>query len=212
MEHPCNKCGATVEDGTAFCPSCAAPQIRVATPEALAATLPSVLVGESGASPELSSIQWSRALPSAALAGLISALLMFVPLGAFGLGMIAAGVLAVLFYRRRPLLASLTPGAGARLGAVSGTFAFAIFAVFTAFEVLVFHSGGQLRAALLEAVQQSAARASDPQAQQVLEYLKSPPGLALVMGMGLAVMFVFFLVLSSAGGALTAALVRRRGK
>lgn len=211
MEHACNKCGATVEDGTAFCPTCSAPQIRVAAAEFSASSLsglpaPSLPYAGPGA------IQWSQALPSAALAGLIAAVLMFVPLGAFGLGMIASGVLAVLFYRRRRLGMGLTPAAGAKLGALSGIFGFAIFAFFTALEVLVFHSGGQLRTALLEAVQQSAARTSDPQAQQVLAYLKSPPGLALVMAMGLAVMLVFFLLLSSAGGALTAALLRRREK
>jgi len=208
VEHPCNKCGATVEDGTAFCPNCSAPQIRVAaaefsTPFASDFPVQSLAYG---------AIQWSQALPSAALAGLISALLMFVPLGAFGLGMIASGVLAVLFYRRRHLAIGLTPGAGAKLGALSGMFGFGIFCIFTALEVLVFHTGSQLRTALLEAVQQSAARTADPQAQQVLEYLKSPAGLTLVMAMGLIVMLVFFLLLSTAGGAITAALLRRSEK
>jgi hypothetical protein len=157
-------------------------------------------------------IQWSQALPAAALAGLIAAVLMFIPLGAFGLGLIAAGVLAVLFYRRRNPAGDLSPGMGARLGAVSGVLGFGIFAVLTAIEVLVFHSGGQLRAALLEAVQQSASRTSDPQAQQILDYLKSPPGLALVMALGLAVMFVVFLIVSSLGGALGAVLLRRKNR
>jgi hypothetical protein len=165
-----------------------------------------------GVTPGTVAIQWSQALPSAALAGLIAAVLMFIPLGAFGLGMIAAGVLAVLFYRRRNPGASLSPGMGARLGALSGMLGFGIFAIFTSIEVLIFHSGGQLRAALLEAVQQSAARASDPQAQQVLDYLKSPPGLALVMILGLALMFVVFLILSSLGGALGATLLRHRNR
>ena len=211
MEHACNRCGASVEDGIAFCPNCSAPQIRVTAAEFSAPSL-SGLPTQSLAFAVPGAIQWSQALPSAALAGLIAALLMFVPLGAFGLGMIASGVLAVLFYRRRGLAITLTPAAGAKLGALSGMFGFAIFGFFTALEVLVFHNSGQLRAALLEAVQQSAARTSDPQAQQVLDYLKSPPGLALVMAMGLAVMLVLFLLLSSAGGALTAALLRRREK
>jgi hypothetical protein len=173
---------------------------------------PSVFVGQAVSYASATAIQWSQALPAAALAGLIAAALMFIPLGAFGLGMIAAGVLAVLFYRRRHAFGLLTAGVGARLGAVSGIFGFAMFAVFTAIEVLVFHSGGQLRAALLEAVQQSASRTSDPQAQQILDYLKSPPGLALVMGIGLAVTFVAFLILSSLGGALAAVLLRRKEK
>ena len=159
--------------------------------------------------PQASGIQWSQALPAAALAGLV-AILMIIPLGAFGLGMLAVGALSVLLYRRRNPAANLTPGMGARLGAVSGALGFGIFAILTSVEMLAFRSGGQLRAALLEAVQQSAARSSDPQAQQLLEYLKTPQGLALVMVLGLIVMFVAFLVFSSLGGALGAALLRRK--
>lgn len=155
-------------------------------------------------------IQWSQALPSAALAGLIAAFLMFIPLGAFGVSMLAAGSLAVLFYHRRNPARLVTPGIGARVGALGGMLGFAIFAVFAAIEVVVFHGGGALRAAMLEAIQQSAARTSDPQAQQMVEYLKSPAGMALMMGLGLALVFLLFLVLSSLGGAVGAALLRRR--
>lgn len=212
VEHPCYKCGAAVEDGIAFCPQCNAPQIRVGFGESdTELNAPAELPGR-GFPEGRAAIQWSQALPAAALAGVIAALLMFIPLGAFGLGMITGGILAVLFYHRRNPAATVTPGMGARLGAVSGTLGFAVFAIFTAIEVLVFHSGGQLRAALLEAIQQSAARSTEPQAQQVLEYLKSPPGLALMMGLGLVVMFVVFLILSSLGGALGAALLRRKSR
>jgi hypothetical protein len=157
-------------------------------------------------------IQWSDALPSAALAGLIAAFLMFVPLGAFGLGMIAAGVLSVLFYRRRNPASNLTPAMGARLGAVSGTMGFGIFAISSAVGTLVFRSGGELRNALLEAISQSAARSSDPQVQKAFEYLKTPPGLALMMGMGLVFVLVAFLILSSLGGAVGAAMMRKKDR
>jgi hypothetical protein len=36
MEHPCYKCGHSIEDGRPFCLQCGAPQIRVAMPEAAA--------------------------------------------------------------------------------------------------------------------------------------------------------------------------------
>ena len=215
MEHSCYRCGATVEDGVAFCPHCNAPQIRIAGAEAIAqpgetsevaAAQPTSYAG----APPATGIQWAQALPSAALAGLVAAILMIVPFGAFGLGMLAAGALSVAIYRRRNPAANLTPALGARLGAVSGALGFGIFAILTSVEMVVFRSGGQLRAALLEAVQQSAARSSDPQAQQLLEYLKTPQGLALVMILGLIVMFVAFLVFSSLGGALGAALLRRK--
>ena len=163
-------------------------------------------------SPDPRTLQWSQALPSAAAAGLVAAILMLIPLGAFGLGMLATGALSVLFYRRRNPVANLTPGMGARLGAASGALGFGIFAIFTAVEVLVFHSGGDLHTALIQAVQQSAYRTSDPQALQLLEYLKSPPGLALVMAAGFAVMLAAFLVFSTIGGAVGAFLLRRKNR
>lgn len=124
--------------------------------------------------------------------------------------MLAAGGLAVVFYHRRSPASLVTPGIGARVGALGGLFGFAIFSIFAAIEVVVFHGGGALRTAMLEAVQQSATRSSDPQAQQMVDYLKSPAGLALMMGLGLALVFVVFLVLSSLGGAMGSAMVRRK--
>jgi hypothetical protein len=101
---------------------------------------------------------------------------------------------------------------GARLGAVSGALGFGIFAILISIEVVVFRAGEDLRKTLLEAVRQSAARSPDPQAQQMLEYLKTPQGLALVMVLGLIVMFLIFLIFSSLGGAVGAALLRRKDR
>jgi len=209
VEHPCYQCSAPVEDGTAFCPHCGAAQIRVASEEARESGEAAEVLPRSGPLAP-AGIQWSQALPSAALAGLIAAGLMFLLVRALVVGMIAAGVLAVLFYRRRNPGGSLSPGMGARLGAVSGALGFGIFAVFTAMEMLVFHSGSEVRAYLLEAIEQTALRASDPEAQQVVTYLKSPPGLALLMALTLAMMFFFFLIFASLGGTLAATLLRRK--
>jgi hypothetical protein len=217
VEHSCYQCGATIDEGIAFCPQCNAPQIRVAVGDAIASsTIDSGLEikppGSYKDGLQLTALQWHYALPAAALAGLIAAVMMLIPVGAFGLGMLASGALAVMFYRRRNPVANVTPGIGARLGALSGALGFGIFAIFTATEMLIFRSGGQLRDALLQAIQQSAARSSDPQAQQMLEYLKTPQGLALMMVMGLIVMGLAFLIFSSLGGALAAALLRRKDR
>jgi hypothetical protein len=203
-----------VDDGVAFCRNCNAPQIRVAGP--VVETAQPVIEGElagpamSAAPSQPGHIEWSRALPATALGGLIASLFMVTPLGPFGLGMIVAGILSVLFYRRRNPAADLTPGMGAKLGAVSGIIGFGMFSILMAMDLLVRRSGGELRAALLQAVQQSAARSPDPQVQQVFEYFKTPAGLALIIVMGLVVTFVIFLVLSAAGGALGAVLLRRK--
>lgn len=198
-----------MEDGVPFCPQCNAPQIRV---EGASADVASPAVPSRGSFPHatVNGIQWPEALPSAALAGLIAAFLMFIALGGFGLGLIAAGVLSVVFYRRRHPAGNLTPGMGARLGAVTGTLGFGIFAIFSAVETLVFHAGGQLRETMLEAIQQSAARSADPEVQKAFEYLKTPPGLALIMGFGMGLLLIFFLILCSLGGAVGAAMMRRK--
>ena len=213
MEHSCHRCGATVDDGVAFCPHCNAPQIRVAGAETIAqaATMPEIASGSptSYASP-LTTIQWSQALPAAAWAGLVAAIVMAIPLGAFGLGMLGAGAVSVVLYRRRNPAAQITPAMGARLGAASGALGFGIFAIISSVKMLLFGSGGQEREQMLAYIQQSTARNSDPQVQQMLEYLKTPQGLALMMGLSLIVILVAFLAFSSAGGALAAALLRRK--
>lgn len=198
-----------MEDGIPFCPQCNAPQIRVggANAEAVSAA---ELEGSYLNLPSAGAIQWSEGLPSAGLAGLIAAFLMFIALGVFGLGLIGAGVLSVVFYRRRSPASNLTPAMGARLGAVSGTLGFAIFGIFSAVGTWVFHNGGELRTAMLDAIEQSAARSADPQVQRAFEYLKTPPGLALMMALSLVMVLAAFLILSSLGGAIGAALTRRK--
>ncbi len=213
VEHPCHQCGVAVDDGIAFCPHCQAPQIRVtmAAPEQTTLAPPEARQTGYGAVSHPSGLIWQHALPAAAQAGLIAAILMIIPLGAlFGLGTLLAGFLAVLFYRRRLFDTHLTAGLGARLGALSGMIGFGIFALFTALETAIFHAGGELRTALMQAIDQAASKNTEPQAQQMLHYLKSPQGLALVMIMGLMVMFVLFLALSSLGGVIGSALLRRK--
>ena len=136
---------------------------------------------------------------------------MIFPLGAFGLGMLAAGAMAAYFYHRRAPASEITPGIGAKLGALSGILGFAIFTIFAAVVTMI--SGTQkLRDILLEAVKQSASRTTDPQTLQAFEFFKTPAGLAIVLALGIFFLFLMFLVLSTAGGALGAAWIRRRGR
>jgi hypothetical protein len=213
VEHSCYRCATAVEDGVAFCPQCSAPQIRVGggtTTQGIAVsetTLsePSSISSVLPAAP----IEWPQALSSAARAGVIAAMLMIIPLGAsVGLGMLAAGFLSVLFYRRRVPNANPAPGMGARLGAISGALGFVFFGLLTA----LFRAGGEFRSALGQAVEQAAARNPDPQAQQVFQYLKTPQGLDLVLIMGLIMILIVFLMVSSLGGAIGAAMLRRKDR
>ena len=144
------------------------------------------------------------------MAGLVASFLMLFPLGAFGLGMILAGILSVVFYRWRNPGSALTPGMGARLGAMSGLLGFVMFLLFTAISASVLGGGAQLRQALQQAVEQSASRTTDPQAQHMLDFFRTAQGLALVMIAGMAVALVAFLILTSLGGAIGATLLRRK--
>jgi hypothetical protein len=158
-------------------------------------------------------IPWPQALPAAAVAGLVAAVLALVPLGGLGLGTLSAGFLSVLLYRRRNPVFNPTAGMGAKLGAVSGALAFAFLTVFLALWAAVFHTTGRIRETMIQAVEQSAARSSSPQqAQQALEFLKTPAGFAVMMVVGWVTMFVVFLVFSGVGGAIGAVLLRRKDR
>jgi hypothetical protein len=204
-----------IEEGVAFCPQCNAPQIRVALPDA-DPQAPGALQNPPAVSypgvAQSTSIDWPQAFSSAAWAGLIAALALMIPLGGFILATLAAGALSVLLYRRRRPNTNLTPGMGARLGAVSGVIGFGMAAVLLAVSVALFRTGGELRTLLLDAIQQQAARNPTPEAQQVLSFFKSPEGFAVIMIVGLAMMFLAVLIFSSIGGALGASLLRRKDR
>ena len=204
-----------MQEGTAFCPQCNAPQIRVAMPESL--TPPP---GSSGRGPQPrrhirysisplgTRIDWSQALPATALAGLIAAILMLTPLMAFGLGMLIGGSLSVVFYRRRNPVANITPGMGSRLGMVSGVLGGCIFTVLLSARTILLHEWGQVREKALEVVAQAAARNPDPQAQQALEFFKTDQGIALLVTSAWIGTLVAFVIFSGLGGAIGAALLR----
>ncbi len=130
--------------------------------------------------------------------------------GALGLGMLVGGFVAVIFYRRRNPEVRLTTGLGARLGAATGAMGYGVLLLFLAISLVVFHTGGELRQALNQAVQQAIARSSDPQAQQALQSFRSTQGLTILLVCALILMLVLFVAISSAGGALGAFFLRNK--
>ncbi len=220
MEHPCHQCGATVEEGTPFCKQCGAPQIRVDADAGATPPLPPGTPGQlqppaqpvplaPGQAPP-GRIDWSRAFPAALIAGVLLAVCWIVPWATFCLWTIAGGALAVALYqRRRP--APVTTGMGARLGAVTGLLGFVVFALAVSLEILATR-GGRLRAALTQVFEQAAARDSNPAAQEMIQKLSSPQGIALLVTIGLIVLLAAFLIFSAIGGAIGAALFRTREK
>jgi len=65
---------------------------------------------------------------------------------------------------------------------------------------------------MFEAMQQAASRSTDPQAVAMLEYLKSPAGMAVMIVFVLIFAFVAFVVLSSLGGALGGIVLGRANR
>ena len=219
MEQPCHKCGASVEDGVAFCRHCGAPQIRVVKVEpGPPAPIPSPAVPAEDEQPRFAQVslpvraagvQWSQALPGAALAGAFSLLLAIVPFAVFGPAFLVGGALAVFLYRRQSKDRLPTPGEGGRVGAASGGFGFLFFAIMTV-ATLVYRPE-EMRTGMLESMSQLAARGYDAhKVQQVQELLKTSQGLAVLVAFGLVVIGLMFVIGSSIGGALYAAWLRKR--
>jgi hypothetical protein len=230
MEHPCHKCGANVEEGVPFCKHCGAPQIRV--PAADAEPLPPPKPSESSPqvappSPEIfqipqttlrareqsSQIVWAHALPRAAGAGVLCFLAIgpMAVLGPLAVGpvLMLGGAIAVMLYRRRLGNTLPTAGAGARIGAASGGFAFLFLGTITV-ATLVYRPN-EIRQALLDSLSQMATRGYDPQkAQQLRDLLNTSQGLMSLTIAGLLLVLLIFVAGAGIGGALYAAWVRRR--
>jgi hypothetical protein len=221
MEQSCYKCRQAVEEGTAFCPHCSAPQIRVVIAEPAAPLAYAAAGAESQDSTALPAsqivpvlalpMQWSQALRPCALAALVASLLMSLGLNPF-VAMFSVGFLAVVFYRQSQRGIMIKTSSGAALGAFGGLLWFAMSSIFEALVVIFLHKGPELRNELLAKIQQAASQTSDPQVVAVFERFKSQGGLEFLMLMGLVFAFLASIVLGSLGGALGGAILGRRDR
>jgi hypothetical protein len=213
MEQSCYKCGHMIDEGRPFCPHCSAPQIRVA-PLAEVASVPQVAAAlpASETVPVLAvPMHWSHAVRPCALAALVGLLLMTLGLHPL-VAMLVVGFLGVVFYRQGKPGVSLTAGAGARLGALSGLLWFAMSCILEAGVVLVWHKGPEIRQGLLAVIDQAASRTSDPQALAVFDRFKTPEGIEFLMVAGLIVGFLASVALGALGGVLAAKVLGRRNR
>jgi len=219
VEHPCQQCGAAVEDGRPFCPQCRTPQIhvQVALPEVeVAAGLNSA---SDGLAPEISqsahfdpdttagrmtagsTVDRSVAVRAALKAGVLGVFIGIIPF----LGIALTGALAVFFYRRE-LRFGLPAALGARLGGAAGVVTFAINALLITIRIFVFHAQQEYADAILKIAQKFGANAADPDLQASIHNLFTPLGLAITFLFGM----LFTAVLASAGGALASLFLRLR--
>jgi len=154
----------------------------------------------------------TRATIRAALyAAAIAVLLCTIPVKAVALlALPLAGFLSVLFYRRWSRAGELARGFAFKLGALTGVFSFVGILVMGA--VATLSPGGQenLRRQALELIQTQQARAIDPQTRELFEYFKTQQGMAVMLVCSLLFLAVTFVLLSGAGAAISASLLRRK--
>jgi hypothetical protein len=217
MDFPCYKCGHTIEEGRPFCPQCGAPQIRVALPQPVSAspnTAIDISTGTGEANLDYANLPATAtgrfSVQSCGLAAASAAVLMFLGLTPL-VAALAAGFLGVVFLRRRHE-GGIQPGAGARFGALSGVFLFMIAGVLETLIIVAAHKTAELRAEMLEKVQQAASRYPTPDVQPLLDFVKSPNGFTFMLIASLVFGFVAFVVLGAIGGALGALLFGRRNR
>jgi CDP-diglyceride synthetase len=149
------------------------------------------------------------ALRSALNAGAIAAVLCLLPLG-FLVAMPMAGYFGIRFYGRRSLAQELSPAGGFKLGSLCGAFGSAIFVVLALALTFASHAQNEFRDRMIEMVRHAQVSYPAPQARQ-LDYFASPQGL-IVMLVTTALFFcVAFVLLSGLGGAISAALLRKKG-
>jgi preprotein translocase subunit SecY len=205
VEHPCQQCGAEVEDGRPFCPQCRAPQIhvQVAGPDVTAAGVNlgggdfsrEYSQGYSNRPPIAAGAMDSRAAVRAALkAGALGLILAIIPL----LGTVLTGALAVFFYRRKT--GSAVPAAiGARLGGAAGLVIFAINAFFV-IPVIVLHAQQECVDSIVLVAQKYGINTNTPQFQASIHDIFTPTGLAGF--------FIFAVLMASIGGALASLILK----
>jgi hypothetical protein len=223
MDNLCHRCNAEVAPGIPFCQQCGAPQIRVATPISSTSQLPQTeekfAAGrfENAASADseypISSIRWSSALPKTAVSGFATVALLILIASITQLPALAllvvplGGAFSVLLYVRGNNKQSVTSGAGARLGAATGLFAFAAYCLIAIAELS--SQRGELLNSVRKALDEAAAKNPNPQAQIIVQQMMTPAGIATLLVLAAIIFLLIFLILSSLGGAAGAAALRR---
>jgi hypothetical protein len=216
VEHPCNRCGAAVDNNTPFCPACEAPQIRFEPREDAQdavrlhpATIPPtpVVVSTPGAVPyhaPAAAYDRRRWLRAAIYAGVIGFILSLLPTGPI-LALPVAGWLAVSFYTRMTRF-PLRSKEGFRIGALAGLITFGMMVVIGAIAMTALSVKGELRQTLLEAANRVHTINPDLSPDQLVNYMLTPAG----MTVGIVFTGLVLVVLAGFGGLISTLVSGRR--
>jgi hypothetical protein len=80
----------------------------------------------------------------------------------------------------------------------------------TTIGALAFRTGDQIRQLIFQSMEQAAARNPTVQAQELMQYVKTQDGFAVMLALILFMTLLFFVVLSTLGGMLGSTLFSRR--
>ncbi|HUR37093.1 MAG TPA: hypothetical protein VM009_04695 [Terriglobales bacterium] len=159
----------------------------------------------------LRGVQWGNAFRKCLIAAAATTFIILVaghPL-LIMLALPLGGWLAVFLYARGGERPFVTAGIGARIGAVVGLISFGLYALILAV-VLVFQKARFVEE-IKSTMKAAAAQNPSPQAQQMVEKLMTPEGIAVLVTVSAVILFFIFLVLCSIGGAIGGNFSRDKG-
>jgi hypothetical protein len=139
-------------------------------------------------------------------AGLLGVIANIIPLG---LGMVLTGILAALLYHRAGG-GALPTSKAARLGGMAGAISFAASSLFGVFGIVVLHAQNEFREVLMRAMDQRVTNPSDPQVQAALQWLHSPEGFAVALGISMVMALILSMLFSGIGCVIGGVLFRDR--
>jgi hypothetical protein len=208
-----------VEDGKPFCKTCNAPQIRVLTSENFEQQAP-----ESQNLPDQPQQSWpspasiyadrtahKASTRAAMIAGIIGGLgsMLLTPLF-----MLAAGGICITLYHRKVPQTTVPAGQGFRMGLLTGFIGSLVFSGVFLLAMAMPSNRASVQQVMNQRIHDAITTNPDPVAreamQRISESLTTPGGMATLIGFGLVIFAVLFLILSGIGGAIGAALFGQR--
>ena len=218
MDIVCYRCGNSIGENAAFCPTCGAPQIRVSPreelnplspsePDTLGTTPPPPVIAQPVLIP--GEIDWKRFLRMAWLPGVVAGLAtaFYAPVGLLIVVPLTVVMTVRSYSKQHPL--PLRSGQGAKLGMMVGLLSFVALAVLLCAILLI--DGSQLREGMASAALQAASRNPDPHVQELLRSLVSTnQGLYLIIAMSLFFFFILQILFTALAGAVAATTFSKR--
>lgn len=210
MEFTCQRCGETLSTEAAFCPHCAAPQLRWIQPDADARD--ETDSSQSAASNHPRRLHWRALIRLTLLTSLVTGLLCsLLSLGTL-LWIVCGTAATITFYRRRHPSFPIDGRFGTRVGFLFGLLTAAFLTIADAglllFQRYVLHQGNKFDQAYTNMLEQFASRAPTGSAtlQQwnaLMQFWHLPEARAGLYIFSAAVVALLVIMLSGAAGAIT---------